>query len=290
MLLAGVFPSILAPKGYAGRESIVRGFQKYFAAGGHESGSELIKARVKSLTEYGIPPEDIARFEAVNGFGILINTLPTAFWSVYHVFSNPETLALVRELTLPLLSATTTDNGAPLYTLDVRQIREIPLLVSILHESLRYHSSGAAARMVMEDFTLNDKYLLKKDSMLLVPNREIHFHKETWGETVDTFDASRFMKTQIGGSKKPPSGAFRGFGSGVNLCPGKNFATTEILAVVAMMVLRFDITPISGSWKYPGDDGNNMSTVICAPKDPVPVKIRPRQGLEGGTWVFKAVS
>lgn len=288
IILSGIFPSILAPKGYAGRERIVRAFQEYFAKRGHESGSELIKARVRSLTAYGISAEDIARFEAVNGFGILINTIPTAFWSVYHVFSDPEMLTRVREIALPLLSISTTEEGSPLYTLDIRQIREIPLLVSIMHESLRYHSSGAAARMVMEDFTL-DKYLLKKDSMLMIPNREIHFHTETWGDTVNNFDPSRFMKTESQARvKKAPAGAFRGFGSGVNLCPGKNFATVEILAVIAMMALRFEITSVSGSWKYPGDDTSNMSTVITSPQNSVPIRIRPRPDFKAGKWVFQA--
>ncbi|TVY41103.1 25-hydroxycholesterol 7-alpha-hydroxylase [Lachnellula occidentalis] len=289
MLLIGFLPSVLAPKGYAGREKIVKGFKKYFAAGGPKHGSQLIRARFHSLTEYGISLEDISRFEAVNGFGILINTIPTAFWSVYHVFSDANLLATVRELVQPLLNITKTDNGDPLFTIDIRQIKEIPLLVSILHEVLRYHASGAAARMVMEDFTLEGKYLFKKDSMLLIPNREIHSHGETWGENVGDFDAFRFIKNTTS-SKKPPSGAFRGFGSGVNLCPGKNFATAEILALIAMMVLRFDITPVLGTWAYPGDNNKNMSTVICSPDAPVPVEVRLRQGRELGTWVFKATS
>jgi cytochrome P450 len=289
LLLAGVLPSIIAREAYAGREGIVKGFKEYFSAKGHESGSQLIKARWKSMREYDLSLDDISRLEACNGFGILINTLPTAFWEVYHIFSDAQILASVRELASPLVTTSKRDNGSPLYTLDVRKIREISLLVSILNESLRFHASGAAARMIMEDFMLDGRYLLKKDSMLMVPNREIHFHRDTWGENVDEFDHFRFMRNKVGGSKTPPAGAFRGFGSGVNICPGKSFATTEILAVAVMMSLRFDITPVSGSWTYPGDDGRNMSTVICTPKDPVPVKISSRKAWATGTWVFKAM-
>jgi cytochrome P450 len=289
MLLVGLFPSLLARKGYAGRERIIRGFQKYFAAEGHKLGSELVKARFKSLTAYGISPEDIARFETVNGFGILINTLPTAFWSLYHTFSDPKLLAIVRELSLPTVSTSVDESGRELYTLDVRHIRDIAILVSIIHESLRYHTSGAAPRMVMEDFILDDKYLLKKGNMLLTPNREIHFNEAAWGKTVDQFDALRFAGDDSQRSKKPPPGAFRGFGSGVNLCPGKAFATTEILAILALMALRFDIDPVSGSWDYPGDNGDNMSTVVCVPSRPIPVRITPRKEYARGTWKIKAM-
>jgi cytochrome P450 len=226
----------------------------------------------------------------VNGFGILINTVPTAFWSIYHLFSDPKLLESVREAALPLLSTTTTEAGSKIYTIDIREIREMPLLVSIINESLRYHSTGAAPRMVMEDFTLNT-YILKKNSVIMVPNHEIHFHKETWGQAVDRFDPLRFTRARSDDIeiKKPPVGAFRGFGSGVNMCPGKNFATLEILSVMVMMALRFDITPVSGTWRYPGDDGSNMSPVITSPKQPVPVKIIPRAGFEGVTWTFRTL-
>ncbi|KAM3064742.1 hypothetical protein ACMFMG_005737 [Clarireedia jacksonii] len=289
MLLFGLFGGILAPKGYAGRERIVSAFKKYFAAGGHSLGSELVKARFRSLTAYGISPEDIARFETVNGFGILINTLPTAFWSLFHTLSDSKLLSIVRELVLPLLSKSVDESARLIYTLDIRHIRETPILVSIVHESLRYHTSGAAPRMVMEDFMLDNKYLLKKGSMLLIPNREIHFNEEAWGQTVNQFDAFRFSGDDTRTSKKPPPSAFRGFGSGVNLCPGKNFATTEILAILAIMVLRFDIEPVSDSWENPGDNGDNMSTVVCIPKRPVLVKIKPRKEYAGGTWKIKAM-
>lgn len=40
--------------------------------------------------------------------------------------------------------------------------------------------------------------------------------------------------------------SFRAFGGGETLCPGRHFASSTILAVVAIVVLRFDITPVSG--------------------------------------------
>lgn len=281
--LMSPFPSIMTPKGYAGRERVVTAFREYFRTNSFDSGSDLIKSRVRSLKNYGICDEDIARLETVHGFGVLVNTLPTAFWSVYHVFSDPETLSLVRKLIEPLVSASSSPAGTPIRILDASKLGDIPALVSIVDESIRFHSNGAGARLVMEDFVLDDQYLLKKDSFLMMPNREVHFDADAWEEDAERFNASRFV-TQ--GNKKKPNTAFRGFGSGVNACPGKNFARSSILSMIAMLVLRFEITPIEGKWTNPGDDGSNMSLVICPPKKKVGVNFRPREGWGNEEWTF----
>jgi len=38
-------PSVLATKGNSGREKVVGALEEYFAVKGHESGSDLVKAR-----------------------------------------------------------------------------------------------------------------------------------------------------------------------------------------------------------------------------------------------------
>jgi hypothetical protein len=91
MLLAGVVPSVLAAKGYAGREKVVASFERFFEAKGKQHASRLVQARHHVLSNR-IGPQDIARFECVNGIAILANTVPTAFWTIYHVFSDPDIL------------------------------------------------------------------------------------------------------------------------------------------------------------------------------------------------------
>jgi cytochrome P450 len=135
-------------------------------------------------------------------------------------------------------------------TTDLKRMKDIPILFSVLQESLRHRSSGAGARLVLEDTLVDDNYLLKKDLFLMIPNHELHFSAQAWGSTAQKFSGERFSPTT---SKKIPSGAFRGFGGGVNLCPGRFF-------------VRYDIQPVDGLWVELGQNLNNMSLAIAPPK------------------------
>ena len=282
MLLAEFMPWLLASKGYAGREKVVTAFKHYLAAKSHETASDLVKARVQCLMS-NVTLEDLARFESVNGIAILANTVPTAFWTMYHVFSDASILEIVREESSAILS-TEENCGVITRIIDLGKVKDAPIFTSIIQESLRHRASGSGIRMVLEDTLLDDCYLLKKDSYLIIPNREIHFDENAWGKTVKDFDPYRFTKAN---PQKVHSGAFRGFGGGVNLCPGKLFAMREITALVAMFALRFDIKPSFGPWVDPQQDTSNMSLAIAPPKKKVLVDITPRNGWEGGSWTFK---
>ncbi|KAF1954377.1 cytochrome P450 [Byssothecium circinans] len=261
--LTGLPPWIFAPKAYRAREAIVARFQQYFGAKSDENASELVKARANVLREYGVPESDIARFEAVNGFGILLNLLPTAFWTIYHIFSDPDLLDAVRQEAV----AAGLDKCADILPNSVEELAkldDLPLLTSVLKESLRTHAAGVAARMVMDDHMFDGQYLLKRDTYLFIPNRAVHFDRTIWGDNVNEFVPHRFTKHN--GEKIHPA-AFRGFGGGVNLCPGRLFSIKLITAVTASLVLRHDIKPLnkSGALEDPGNDERSQVIALARP-------------------------
>lgn len=280
-LISYPIPSVTCATAYAGRESFVAAFEKYFAMNGPDTASHLVQARNKVADSFGLSVNDKARLEAVQGHAILANTTPTAFWTLYHVFSDPTVLEEVREQILNLTTVKD-HNGVITRIIDVNKIREVALLNSILHESLRHYASGTGSRIVLEDTMLDGKYLLKKSAFIFMPNYPYHFDRSSWGATVDDFDSRRFMNT-----KSHPGGAFRGFGGGANLCPGRFFAMSEILSMCAMFALRYDITPVSGRWDHPGTDDSNMSLIVHPPQLDPEVRITVRKGWEGGKWVFR---
>ncbi len=225
-----------------------------------------------------------SRLDVVNGHAILANTTPTAFWTLFHILSDPELLEEVREQVMPLLTAEDV-NGTLARTICINKIRDVPILNSILHESLRHHACGTNARIVLEDTMLDNRYLLKKNSFIFMPNHSYHFNDAVWGPTVKDFDAGRFLK---GNNSTHHAGAFRGFGGGVNLCPGRFFAMNEILSMCAMFALRFDVKPaLEKNWIYPGEDNSNMSFIVNPPKRKVVVSVMERKGWKGGSWTFK---
>lgn len=98
----------------------------------------------------------------------------------------------------------------------------------------------------------------------------------------------------VGGPPEKPTrlhpAAFRAFGGGATLCPGRFFATTEIVSVVAMFLLRFGLAPGAGgtSLVLPTRVESSLTTSIQAPVEDVTVRVSGRRGREwrGGRWAF----
>lgn len=283
VLIASGIPktSFIASKPIAGRETVVKAMDQYFSSGAHQNGSSLVKARYSALNG-NIDDADMARYECVNGIAILANTVPTAFWAIYHIFSDPLILKEVREQVESIMTSSELSTSEGLTRkIDLTRLKEAPLLSSSIQEALRLRATGTGPRMVMQDLHLGSQnYLLKKDSVIIIANKALHHNKETWGEDADIFQANRFCG-------KTPMDAFRGFGGGVNLCPGRNFAMIEVSALVAMLVMRFALVPEAGGiWREPGQDLTNMSVQTAPPMRKVVVDIVPRQDLEEARWDF----
>lgn len=174
-------------------------------------------------------------------------------------------------------------------------------------------------RYVTRGTLLAGKYLLRKDGVVRMPRQVIHADVAVWGPSAREFDPRRFVKPEAKGSKeatdevlggvgggggvrvvsrapeKPTKlhpAAFRAFGGGSTLCPGRFFATTEIVSVAAMFLLRFDSAPgaggtvAGGTLVLPTRVWRSLTTSIQAPVEDVTVRVS-RRGREwrGGRWV-----
>ncbi|KAI0975052.1 cytochrome P450 [Xylaria arbuscula] len=143
-------------------------------------------------------------------------------------------------------------------------------------ETFRFHGIGVSLRKVLHDETLQG-WLLKKDSIAAdnsVP---------CWGGDVSRFDHKRFLRTvdnEKTGKQLNPV-AFRGFGGGATLCPGRHFASTEILVFVSLVILKFDIRPLGDYWKIPSVKNSNPSMALNQPDHDLDVELTLRAQ---GTW------
>lgn len=290
-ILVGFVPSLMARKGIAGRTKVANAFKAYFEAGGHKRGSLLVQNRYDTSSKYGVSVEDIARYEVGGSIAILVNTAPAVFWTLLYIYSHPAVLEAVRkEVGLIVTSEPKNSSSGKTWSLDISNVKtDCPLLASTYQEVLRHRSMGTSVRQVMEDTVLDGKWLLKKDCMIQMPSRVIHKDPSLWGNDVDDFVPRRFVKDETqktSTGKRPPATAFRAFGGGSTLCPGRHFATNEILAVVTMFVMRYEMAPVSGSWEYPSTDNTNVAAVVMEPDSDVEVRIEPREGYEDGHWEF----
>ena len=288
-LLFGI-PLPAARKAHRSRAVVIEAMNDYFERGQQDYGMPLIKARYEVGKKYGATLDDISRFEIGDCLAILVNATPTLFWSMLHIYSDQSLLSSLREEMDAHITAQVSSDKA-IRTIDISTLQhDCPLLLSTFREVLRLHTHFSTSRWVAEDTMLADRYLLQKDSVLQMPGGVVHREADIWGDDVDTFDARRFLKQQTSAAaskSKIHRGAFRAWGGGVSLCPGRFFATTEITSVLAMFVARYDVcAPSGGVLAIPDIEQNRIASSIPPPKTDVMVKITTRDGLEGYQWRY----
>ena len=291
MLIADVLPSILAPKGNRARSVLASAFQEYFTHYDPEGSlsSAMIKARYSANIKHGVSFHDQGRLEVGTLLGILANTVPSAFYMICRIYSDEILLRDIRrELETACVTKTSDQSTRTLNILAMREKSQ--LLHSTFQELLRVHAMGAGSRYVREDVLLHDQYLLKKGMVVQMPMAIMHSDSRIWGANVDEFQSKRFLKqADITKDSKSQSVAYRPFGGGASLCPGRHFVTLEVMALTALIVLRFDVMPLEGAWRIPSQKQESLATNVFPPERDIRVKVKSRGGFEGIGWHFAMV-
>ena len=271
--------SVLGGRPFAAREQLVAGFVKYLESG--QKGNDFIQRRLAVGDRYGWDVDGLARSELSFLFASIINTSVTSFWVVLRLFADPALLQAVREE----LGDSSSDK------LSMEHIRSsCPMLQAVYQESLRLGSNNTSTRLVLTDTKLADRYFLRAGSVVQVAAGVMHADPALWGENADVFDPAHFLKSSTTSSsyaastKRHPA-AFRAFGGGKTLCPGRHFATGEILAYVAAVVQTFDVEdakeglPPGTPPQVPARNDRMLPVHILEPtaKDVPQVRLRLRQ-------------
>ncbi|KAF1993623.1 putative cytochrome P450 [Amniculicola lignicola CBS 123094] len=277
-------PDWLALRGARNRKVVADAFKRYFLSGHHDQASGLVKDFYASEIEYGFSMSDRSLFEVGHALAVLGNTSSAVFWLVFYVFSSPEALQEIRQEVSTIMTTSINEaSGKKEYIVDLRKVNaSCPTLVSCFREAIRLHSIGISLRQVCKDTVLNDTYRLDKDAMVLMPTIAIHTDPALWGDDVNSFNYRRFHHSN---PRKIPPAAFRSFGGGTTLCPGRHFATTQIMAWTTMLVMRFDVEPATGGpWVQPTTENANLANVMAMPDNDIEVKITSREECQNGTW------
>jgi cytochrome P450 len=244
----------------------------------------LTYARWETQQKGGATLEDIARLEAAATLGTLSNTVPAMFWFMFDIFSRPELLEEVRD---EVAQHAVQVDAQGVHTLDLGEIKEkCPLLMSAFQETLRLRSNTVPIRVIYEDTILDDRYLLKKGGILQMPAHAINRDRTIWGSNADEYDPRRFVRINQSDSRKKANG-FLSFGTSPHVCPGRHFATGEILALIAMLVLRYDIVPLGGVWKEPRANKTAITSSTRPPAEEFKVVATARRQYDGVEWAFR---
>lgn len=251
---------------------------EYMRKGGYKTASGLVRKRYEHHREqFGFSLEDIARGELGNTFAVLGNTTPCSLWLLYHTFSDNQVLADIRQEVSALVHEDDSDQTGIVCSIDLANIRtSCPVLLSTFQETMRHRAVNPGPRVLLDDVVLDDGTLLKKDSMLMIPASVQHTSVLAWGKDANEFDHMRFARQLEPGQKKPNRVAFRAFGGGHVLCPGRHFASTEIMAFAALVALQFDVVPICGKWVEPTWKNSPVTAGFPVPDKDIDVELRPR--------------
>ncbi|KAL8778771.1 MAG: hypothetical protein Q9213_007251 [Squamulea squamosa] len=276
LLGLNILPSVLAPAGHQGRKAVFKGFHQYYAHNGHMSASPLVQARHEVHQRYGISTTDIEHFDLSVCIGLLVNTVPAVFWTLCYTYSQPTLLADARTAISSYVRVCEGSAGVCKYCVDIAEIvAGCPLLASIIQETLRVQSTNASGRVVLKDTKLEDTYVLKKDAMLLIPSAELHNNTSVWGSSCKEFDPQRFMQHSVNGANKAAS-AYRAFGGGSSLCPGRFLSKNEIMIILVIVVLQYDLYPQGEKWTLP-TGCPHITTSILTPVNDIQVKIEKKE-------------
>ena len=288
LLIADIAPSILAPKGNQARSTLAVAFQHYFEnyVPEYTQSSGMIQTRSAVNSRYGILPLNQGRLEVGTLLGILANTIPSIFYMFIHIYSDPVLLQDIRhELETTSISTVPGETTQYLRILTMRE--KCHLLHATFQELLRVHALGAGSRFVREDVMLDNQYLLKKGMVVQMPMAVMHSDPLAWGADVNEFQPRRFLKRPDRLKEfKPNLTAYRPFGGGASLCPGRHFVTLEAMGLAACLVLRYDLTPMTGQWSIPRQKQESLATNVFPPEKDIKVKIERRKGFEDAIWDF----
>lgn len=309
-LIIDVVPWLTTRAAYIGRERMVAGLVEYLRRGAHHKASRIIQERVRINLEYGNTIEEAGRSELVVCFAILGNAVPSTFWVIVDIFSRPQLLADVRaEL---LQRAVRVDKATGAKVINVSTIKSsCPLFVSCYRETLRLIGNLASIRYVYRDTVIGGQFL-KGGSMIQMPGAVIHHDPQVWGNDSLEFNPRRFMKKSAAATIAPtgdpslhevaeehsleeptatslppgvPSAAYRLFGGGSVICPGRHFAQSEILAFVAGLVLAFDVQSMDGGvLRAPEKDTEGIPLTVLKPKRDIRVQVTRREADAGVRW------
>ncbi|KAI1910060.1 hypothetical protein LOZ12_004733 [Ophidiomyces ophidiicola] len=294
IFLLNIAPRLIANKAWRARETVVAALEAYYRNNGHFDSSEMTYRRWKVQHDSGASPADIARLEALLAFGLLANSVPSTFWLLVEICSRPSLLAEVRE---ELIENALHVDEKGVHLLDLGGIQaKCALFLSVFQETLRLRSNATVTRKIYEDVMLNDEYLLKAGSLLQMPAARLARDGSTWGAGGDggvpaaDFDPRRFMKKKEGSGTKQAVTGYLAFGAAPDLCPGRHFATGEILALVGMMLLRYDIQPENGRWSVSKLNPHDLPATVTPPTmGAFFATARPRADYAAVEWGFRVV-
>ncbi|KAK0486232.1 cytochrome P450 [Armillaria novae-zelandiae] len=263
-------PRFLMRKENANRDRLLRVFERVYRDSETKQKDAIwwVATVQRMLTEAGVTSaRDIAAGTFSIWNALQANSNPVSFWLLLQIATIPGLADRIRKS----ITAAFDSNGK---VIDVELLVNDPLLRSTFNETLRIFSCSMSTRLVMEDTIISD-YTFRKGAVVKCPIRPHHWDPEIWGPDVEEFVPDRFIRDPGNGLLKGDAKLVRPFGGGASLCPGRFFASYEVLSFVGALLFKYDIKLAEGA-KIPQPNLNVPTLGISSPINDVEVVISKR--------------
>ncbi|KAL8938263.1 MAG: hypothetical protein Q9211_003292 [Gyalolechia sp. 1 TL-2023] len=260
------YPAFLARKMSQGRQKNKEAFTRYFELSPKDrpGACHYVRAFEARLREVAMASSDMAVSFQLFFWVLNANAFKICFWLLTHLLHQPVTLEEIRKETEGSVI-----NGE----VDIDSLLGCALLNAAFDETLRLASGASSARTVVAPTQLRDK-VLRKDTKLLMPYRQLHFQEAVFGPPVKGFRPERFLGDKNVGN----SPNFKPFGGGITHCSGRFIARREVLAFVALVVHRYEVELADPSQALPRLDERKPTLGVIGPikGDDTTIVIKPR--------------
>ncbi|KAM3071989.1 hypothetical protein ACMFMG_008455 [Clarireedia jacksonii] len=246
--------------------------------------SDFIMKRHEAFRNAGLAPEERADISII--WALVINSTLLVYWHVLYILSTPGLLSEILTEIAPYVTITPGETigsftEAPKLHLSHEGLsKNCPLFKSTYFESLRLSNQPLSVRKISNPITIstastdnNDKtsYYLPANEHVTIPHN-LHMQDPAYFSSPTTFNPTRFLTPD---KKSTDPGTIRPYGGGGSMCKGRLYAERECLAMVAGILMFWEIEPaagMKGKWTIP-----EMKRTSAMAKPMVDTRVRIRR-------------
>lgn len=208
----------------------------------------------KQMTETQLRDEIITIFLAGQE-----TTASALAWTCYFLAHHPQAAEGVYAETNDVFG-----EGMPAY----EDLSALVYTRSVIQESMRLLPPAyAVSRTSLCDNEIGG-FLIPEGSLVVLSQYVTHRHPKYWDDP-ERFNPTRFLNDRAHG--KCSRDAFFPFGRGQRTCIGMPLAMMEMTIIMAMMLQRYQLKPVSGHKVAP------QAYLTLRPRNGIPMRLRPRR-------------
>ncbi|XP_042527009.1 7-alpha-hydroxycholest-4-en-3-one 12-alpha-hydroxylase [Dipodomys spectabilis] len=275
--------SLLRPQEWLDINRLQRLFHRTLSVEDKEDVSVWLNYMLQQLREEGRTQAMQDKFNFMMLWASQGNTGPTSFWALLFLLKHPWALQEVRREAKEVLGEPRLEENQ-CFAFKFSALKQTPVLDSVMEETLRLRATPTLLRVVQEDYTLTmangRQYLIRRgDKIALFPYLSVHMDPDIHPEP-DRFKYDRFLNPN--GSRKVDfykqgrkiHHYSMPWGFGINICPGRFFALSEMKLFILLMVTYFDFELIDANIAVPPLDPERWGFGTSQPTYDVPFRYR----------------